>query len=50
MYPADDENKFKNLIDGLKNLKKIEAPVGFENKLWNKINSDAVPEKKIALG
>lgn len=46
MYPADDENKFKNLIDGLKNLKKIEAPVGFENKLWNKINSDAVPEKK----
>lgn len=46
MYPADDENKFKNLTDGLKNLKKIEAPVGFENKLWNKINSDAVPEKK----
>lgn len=46
MYPADDENKFKNLIHALKNLKKIEAPVGFENKLWNKINSDAVPEKK----
>lgn len=46
MYPADDENKFKNLIHGLKNLKKIEAPVGFENKLWNKINSDAIPEKK----
>lgn len=39
MYTQDDENKHKNVINDLKNLKKIEAPVGFESKLWNKINS-----------
>lgn len=39
MYSENDENKYKNLIDDLKNLKKIEASVGFEQKLWNKINT-----------
>ncbi|MCJ7554693.1 MAG: hypothetical protein MUO34_12515 [Ignavibacteriaceae bacterium] len=48
MYPAGDENKYKNLIDDLKNLKKIEAPVGFEHKLWNKINSrETVKERSL---
>lgn len=48
MYPAGDENKYKNLIDDLKDLKKIEAPVGFEQKLWNKINSrETVKEKSL---
>lgn len=44
MYTKDDENKYKNVIDDLKNLKKIEAPVGFESKLWNKINSSESTE------
>ncbi len=48
MYPAGDENKHKKMIDDLKNLKKIEAPVGFEHKLWNKINSrETVKEKSL---
>ncbi|MFO7526901.1 MAG: hypothetical protein R6W68_15715 [Ignavibacteriaceae bacterium] len=46
MYTKDDENKFRNIIEDLKNLKKIEAPVGFESKLWNKINSSGTSEKK----
>jgi len=49
MYPENDENKYKNLIDDLKNLKKIEAPVGFEQKLWNKINSSDTKEKQSLL-
>lgn len=44
MYTQDDENKYKQVIDDLKNLKKIEAPVGFESKLWNKINSSESTE------
>ncbi len=48
MYPAGDENKYKKMIDDLKNLKKIEAPVGFEHKLWNKINSrETVKERSL---
>lgn len=46
MSIKDDENKFRNVIEDLKNLKKIEAPVGFESKLWNKINSSKTVEKK----
>lgn len=46
MYPENDEKKHKNLIDELKNLKKIEAPVGFEQKLWKKINSSDTTEKQ----
>ncbi len=46
MSPAEDEKKYKNLINDLKNLKKVEVPVGFENKLWKKINSEVEPEKK----
>lgn len=49
MYPENDENKYKNLIDDLKYLKKIEAPVGFEQKLWNKINSSDTQEKQSLL-
>jgi hypothetical protein len=44
MYTQDDENKYKNVIDDLKNLKKLEAPVGFESKLWNRINSSESTE------
>ncbi|HSL88419.1 MAG TPA: hypothetical protein VK870_03870 [Ignavibacteriaceae bacterium] len=37
------------MIDDLKNLKKIEAPVGFEQKLWNKINSSDAQQKQSLL-
>lgn len=46
MYNKDDENKFRNVIEDLRNLKKINVPVGFETKLWNKINSSETEEKK----
>lgn len=46
MNKENDERKFNNVIDDLKNLKKIEAPVGFEQKLWNKLNSSEVTETK----
>lgn len=46
MYPTEDENKHRKLIDDLKNLKKIEAPVGFESKLWNKINAKDSQESR----
>lgn len=46
MYPTEDENKHRKLIDDLKNLKKIEAPVGFESKLWNKINAKGSQESR----
>jgi hypothetical protein len=46
MYTEDDDKKYKELVDDLKNLKKIEAPVGFENKLWKKINSGETVEEK----
>lgn len=46
MYPIDDENKYENIIDELKNLKKIDAPYGIEQKIWNKINSSDKTEKK----
>ncbi len=46
MYPTEDENKHRKLIDDLKNLKKIEAPVGFESKLWNKINAKDIQESR----
>lgn len=46
MYNEDDEKKYKSLVNDLKNLKKIEAPVGFENKLWNKINFKESAERQ----
>lgn len=46
MYPENDENKYKNIVDDLKNLKKIDAPIGFEQKLLNKINSSDIQEKR----
>lgn len=46
MYNKDDENKFRNVVEDLRNLKKINVPVGFETKLWNKINSSETEEKK----
>ncbi|MBS4034759.1 MAG: hypothetical protein KGZ85_09860 [Ignavibacterium sp.] len=46
MYSENDENKHKNLIDDLKNLKRIDAPVGLEQKVWNKINSSDTQEKQ----
>lgn len=46
MYPENDENKYKKLIDDLKNLKKIDAPIGFEQKLLNKINSSDIQQKQ----
>jgi hypothetical protein len=49
MYSENDENKHKNLIDDLKNLKKIDAPVGLEQKVWNKINSSDTQEKQSLL-
>lgn len=46
MYTEDDDKKYKKLVDDLKSLKKIEAPVGFENKLWKKINSRETAEER----
>lgn len=44
---TNDENKFKELIDDLKNLPKVEAPVNFESKLWNKIEAgEEKPKEK----
>lgn len=44
---TNDENKFKELIDDLKNLPKVEAPVNFESQLWNKIEAgEEKPKEK----
>lgn len=40
------KKKYKNLIEDLKNLKKIDAPFGIEQKIWNKINSSDKTEIK----
>lgn len=46
MNSGNDENRFKRLTEDLKNLKKIDAPVGFEEKLWDRIKSDSEIQKK----
>jgi hypothetical protein len=46
MYTEDDDKKYKKLVDDLKSLKKIDAPFGIEQKIWNKINSSDKTEIK----
>lgn len=50
MYSKDEENKYKNIIDELKNLKKIDAPFGIEKKIWNRINASDNAERKSVWG
>lgn len=42
----DDEIRYKNVIDTLKSLPKVNAPNNFETELMRKINSETIKEKQ----
>ena len=45
MIPIDDEARYKNIINDLKHLAKVNAPPNFESDLMRKINSGNFVEK-----
>src|SRR3989339_883659 len=46
MVNKDDELKYKDVIDSLKGLQKVNAPSSFETDLMREINSPGTEEKK----
>ena len=45
MIPDDDEVRYKNVIDLLKQMPKVSAPPNFESDLMRRINSGNFKEK-----